>query len=86
MYLFNLMDYYSASGMPMLFLVMFQTIAINWVFGGDRFCECVKQMTGYRPPFIFYYCWMFFGPLVMIVSPFFFSFFFFFLEGFVACR
>jgi len=65
-YLFNLMDYYSASGMPMLFLVMFQTIAINWVFGGDRFCECVKQMTGYRPPFIFYYCWMFFGPLVMI--------------------
>jgi hypothetical protein len=66
--LFNLMDYYSASGMPMLFLVFFQTISINWIFGGTRFCDCVEQMTGSKPPVYFYFCWVIFGPLVMAVS------------------
>ncbi|XP_032781579.2 sodium- and chloride-dependent GABA transporter 1 [Daphnia magna] len=64
-YIFQLMDYYSASGMSMLFLVFFQTISIAWIFGTSRFCDCIEQMSGSRPSWFFYVCWCFFGPLVM---------------------
>lgn len=63
------MDYYSASGMSMLFLVFFQTISIAWIFGTTRFCDCIEQMSGHRPSWFFYICWSFFGPLVMAVRP-----------------
>ena len=66
-YIFQLMDYYSASGMSMLFLVFFQTISIAWIFGTSRFCDCIEQMSGRRPSWFFYICWSFFGPLVMAV-------------------
>lgn len=66
-YIFQLMDYYSASGMSMLFLVFFQTISIAWIFGTSRFCDCVEQMSGKRPSWFFYICWLVFGPLVMAV-------------------
>ena len=69
-YIFQLMDYYSASGMSMLFLVFSQTISISWIFGIDRFCDCVEQMSGQRPSWFFYVCWLFFGPLVMAVKQF----------------
>ena len=75
------MDYYSASGMSMLFLVFFQTISISWIFGGTRFCDCVEQMTGRRPSKFFHVCWIFFGPLVMAVSSAYFNVF-----AFVFCR
>nr|CAH0103165.1 unnamed protein product [Daphnia galeata] len=64
-YIFQLMDYYSASGMSMLFLVFFQTISIAWIFGTSRFCDCIEQMSGNRPSWFFYICWSFLGPLVM---------------------
>ncbi|XP_046462930.1 sodium- and chloride-dependent GABA transporter 1-like [Daphnia pulex] len=64
-YVFQLMDYYSASGMSMLFLVFFQTISIAWIFGTSRFCDCIEQMSGKRPSWFFYICWSFLGPLVM---------------------
>lgn len=67
-YVFQLMDYYSASGMSMLFLVFFQTISIAWIFGTSRFCDCIEQMSGKRPSWFFYICWSFLGPLVMAVK------------------
>ncbi len=35
-YLFQLMDFYSASGMALLWVCFFQTIAIGWFFGTER--------------------------------------------------
>lgn len=64
-YIFQLMDYYSASGMSMLFLVFCQTISVSWIFGIDRFCDCMEQMCGTRPNRFFYLCWSFFAPIVM---------------------
>ena len=32
-YVFQLMDFYSASGIPILWCCFFQTIAIGWIFG-----------------------------------------------------
>merc|ERR1719422_1478317 len=48
-YVFQLMDFYSASGIPILWCCFFQTIAIGWIFGANKFGDCVKQMTGYAP-------------------------------------
>lgn len=69
MYLFQIMDYYSASGMSMLFLVFFQTISINWIFGGNKFCDAVEQMLGQKPSRFLYICWVFLAPAVMLVIP-----------------
>jgi len=64
-YIFQILDYYSASGMSMLFLVFFQTISISWIFGGRRFCDCIEQMIGHQPSKFLYVCWVYFAPAVM---------------------
>lgn len=64
-YLFQLMDFYSASGMALLWVCFFQTITIGWFFGTDRFCDCVEQMTGRRPNAFWFLCWKYFAPAVM---------------------
>lgn len=67
-YIFQLMDFYSASGMCLLWVCFFQTIAISWIFGADKFIECVHQMMGVRPNRFWYFCWVFFAPATMVVS------------------
>ena len=59
------MDFYCCSGMSLLWVCFFQTVAIGWVFGAERFCDCVEQMTGHRPSKFWYLCWKYFAPLVM---------------------
>lgn len=66
-YLFQIADYYSASGMSMLFLVFFQTISINWIFGGKKFGICIEQMLGKKPSYFLYMSWVFLAPAVMLV-------------------
>lgn len=62
------MDFYSASGMSILWVCFFQTIAISWIFGTQKFCDCVHQMMGIRPNMFWYICWLVFAPVVMAVS------------------
>ena len=64
-YVFQLMDFYSASGLPLLWICFWETVALSWVFGAARFREAIKEMTGIRPPYIFYLCWRYLGPAVM---------------------
>ena len=47
-YVFQLMDFYAASGMSLLWCVFFQTIAICWIFGAKKFYLCIEQMVGYK--------------------------------------
>ena len=42
-------DFYCCSPMPLLWVCFFQSVAIGWVFGPLRFCDCVEQMTGHNP-------------------------------------
>ena len=66
-YVFQLMDFYAASGMSLLFCVFFQTIAICWVFGAKRFYGCIEEMIGYRVSYYWYVCWVALAPAFMLV-------------------
>ena len=35
-YVFQLMDFYAASGLSLVWCVFFQTVAICWVFGAKK--------------------------------------------------
>ena len=43
-YVFQLMDFYSASGMSLLWCVFFQTAAVMYCFGGNKFYDCIEQV------------------------------------------
>ncbi|XP_017884157.1 sodium- and chloride-dependent GABA transporter 1-like [Ceratina calcarata] len=64
-YIFQLMDFYSASGMSILWVCFFQTIAISWIFGAKKFCDCIHQMMGVRLNKFWYVCWVVFAPVIM---------------------
>ncbi|EFN82579.1 Sodium- and chloride-dependent GABA transporter 1 [Harpegnathos saltator] len=64
-YIFQLMDFYSASGMSILWVCFFQTIAISWIFGAQKFCDCVHQMMGIRLNKFWYICWVLLAPVIM---------------------
>ncbi|KAJ0001077.1 hypothetical protein NQD34_006097 [Periophthalmus magnuspinnatus] len=67
LYLFQLIDYYGASGAIILFVSMIQCVAASWAFGADRLCEEVKAMTGQSIPSLFKMCWTYITPLLYMV-------------------
>lgn len=68
MYIFQLMDYYSASGMSLLWVCFFQTVALSWIFGVDKLCDCIEQMMGFRPNIFWRICWRYSAPLSILVQ------------------
>ncbi|KAJ6659966.1 hypothetical protein lerEdw1_018163 [Lerista edwardsae] len=68
MYIFQLFDYYGASGMCLLFLAIFEVICVGWVYGADRFYDNIEDMIGYRPWPLVKYCWLLFTPGVCLAT------------------
>merc|ERR1719383_1199124 len=66
MYIFQLMDFYAASGMSLLWCVFFQTIAICWTFGANKFYMCIEQMIGYKVNWYWFICWVLLAPAFMV--------------------
>lgn len=64
MYIFQLMDYYAASGIPLLFTVFFQGIAIAWIYGTRRLSKNIADMIGLTPNIYFKFGWIVMIPLV----------------------
>ncbi|KAJ1521895.1 hypothetical protein ONE63_002232 [Megalurothrips usitatus] len=64
-YFFHLLDRYAA-GYSMLFAVLFESIAVSWIYGIDRFCDDIKDMIGFAPGLYWRVCWRFAAPLFLI--------------------
>ncbi|XP_054767997.2 sodium- and chloride-dependent betaine transporter-like [Lytechinus pictus] len=64
MYIFQLFDYYSCSGFVLLWIAIFESTVIGWVYGGRRFMENVTAMTGMKwiSPYMIF-SWMFATPI-----------------------
>uniref|UniRef100_A0A8B9K3R1 Transporter n=1 Tax=Astyanax mexicanus TaxID=7994 RepID=A0A8B9K3R1_ASTMX len=67
MYWFQLYDYYACSGACLLFLSIFQSLTIGWVFGANRLCNIIQDMTGSYPNVVFRLCWKYLTPLVTFI-------------------
>ncbi|XP_056334167.1 sodium- and chloride-dependent GABA transporter 2-like isoform X2 [Danio aesculapii] len=65
-YVFQLFDYYASNGACVLFLSVFESLAIAWVFGAEKMSDAIEDMTKSRPNYIFILCWKYFTPLVSL--------------------
>nr|XP_034982801.1 sodium- and chloride-dependent betaine transporter-like isoform X1 [Zootoca vivipara] len=68
MYIFQLFDYYAASGTCLLFLAIFEVVCIGWVYGAGRFYDNIEDMIGYRPWPLVKVCWLFLTPGVCLAT------------------
>ncbi|XP_046390235.1 sodium-dependent dopamine transporter [Ischnura elegans] len=64
-YFFHLLDRYAA-GYSMLFAVLFESIAVSWIYGIDRFCADIKMMLKFSPGIYWRVCWKFVAPLFLM--------------------
>ncbi|XP_029963527.1 sodium- and chloride-dependent GABA transporter 2-like [Salarias fasciatus] len=66
MYIFQMFDYYACNGACILFLCVFETLAIGWIFGADRLVDIIKDMAGVRASPFFKICWRYITPLISL--------------------
>ncbi|KAK7862774.1 hypothetical protein R5R35_013837 [Gryllus longicercus] len=64
-YFFHLLDRYAA-GYSMLFAVLFESIAVSWIYGTQRFCDDIKDMIGFSPGVYWRVCWRFVAPAFLM--------------------
>ncbi|XP_026157491.1 sodium- and chloride-dependent GABA transporter 2-like [Mastacembelus armatus] len=64
LYVFQIYDHFSCSGASLLLLSIFQSVAIGWVYGAERFSANIRDMTGYSPMPAFKLCWKYLTPAV----------------------
>ncbi|XP_061683677.1 sodium- and chloride-dependent GABA transporter 2-like [Syngnathoides biaculeatus] len=68
MYIFQIFDYYACSGACILFVCVFESLAVGWIFGAERLCGAIKDMTGERVNPFFKFCWLFLTPFISMGS------------------
>mgnify|MGYP002054421690 CR=1 FL=1 len=47
-YMFNLWDYYSATGLVLFWFCFWECIAFSWGYGVDNIYDHIEDMVGYR--------------------------------------
>ncbi|XP_062994383.1 orphan sodium- and chloride-dependent neurotransmitter transporter NTT5 [Elgaria multicarinata webbii] len=57
-YFVTMFDDYSAT-LPLLIVVAFESFAVAWIYGADRFLSDIENMLGWRPWRIYSYMWRF---------------------------
>ncbi|KAK1165901.1 hypothetical protein AOXY_G14554 [Acipenser oxyrinchus oxyrinchus] len=62
MFVFQLFDYYSASGMTLLWQAFWECVVVAWVYGADCFMDDIARMIGYQPMPLVKWCWAFITP------------------------
>ncbi|XP_060766396.1 solute carrier family 6 member 6b isoform X3 [Neoarius graeffei] len=66
MYVFQLFDYYAASGVCLLWVAFFECIAVAWIYGADNFYDAIEDMIGYRPNPWMKWCWTAITPILCV--------------------
>uniref|UniRef100_A0A8B9RM95 Transporter n=1 Tax=Astyanax mexicanus TaxID=7994 RepID=A0A8B9RM95_ASTMX len=64
-YFVTMFDDYSAT-LPLIIVVVFETISVAWIYGADRFLDDVAVMLHWRPPVIYKYMWKYVCLLAMV--------------------
>ncbi|KAG7505135.1 hypothetical protein JOB18_024332 [Solea senegalensis] len=64
-YFVAMFDDYSAT-LPLIIVVIFETISVSWVYGTDRFLDDIEVMLKWRPPVVYKYLWKYVCLLAMI--------------------
>lgn len=62
----NIVDFFGASTIAFM-LVLFELIAVCWVYGVSRLCRDIEFMINRKPGLYWRLCWGIFTPLMMIV-------------------
>ena len=65
-YVFTLMDYFSASGFSLMTVVFCEIAGLCWIYGADRIFSQMKDMLGFSPNVYMFYCWMYVSPSILI--------------------
>ncbi|KAF3846589.1 hypothetical protein F7725_003667 [Dissostichus mawsoni] len=64
-YFVTMFDDYSAT-LPLVIVVIFETIAVSWVYGTDRFLDDIEVMLKWRPPVVYKYLWKYVCLIAMV--------------------
>ena len=56
-----------AAGYSILFAVLFEAIAVSWIYGVRRFSQDIKLMVGFEVSRWWHLCWTIFAPFFIIV-------------------
>lgn len=70
MYVFQIFDTFSASGIILLTICFCESMVIAWVYGAKRFYDNMAMMLGYTVNPVLMICWKFLTPLLTFVSKF----------------
>uniref|UniRef100_A0A1B6KRM4 Transporter n=1 Tax=Graphocephala atropunctata TaxID=36148 RepID=A0A1B6KRM4_9HEMI len=63
-YFFQLMDHYVVTT-SIIYIALFEVIAICWLYGTDRLSRVIQHMTNHYPSLYFRVCWSFAAPVLI---------------------
>ncbi|KAB7493651.1 Sodium- and chloride-dependent GABA transporter 2 [Armadillidium nasatum] len=66
MYVFQIFDYFSASGIILLTICFCESLVLGWIYGADRFYDNIHMMIGKRITPYFKICWKFITPTLTL--------------------
>ncbi|XP_054272616.1 sodium- and chloride-dependent GABA transporter ine-like [Macrosteles quadrilineatus] len=64
-YFFQLMDHYVVTT-AVVYIAMFEVIAVCWLYGTDRLSRVIQHMTNQQPSLYFRFCWTVAAPLLIL--------------------
>jgi len=65
-YVLDLMDTYGA-GFAVLWIAIWEMIAIMWIYGASNFSKDIKLMIGSEPMMLTKICWVFLCPVILLI-------------------